>query len=80
MFPDAAVVDDVTPGVTAAYGDTTLADVAYFSLLSGERAILEVSCHCGIQHVLARDQSWTVPWRCCGRENKINAAIASFRI
>jgi hypothetical protein len=37
---DAAVVE--TPA-TAADGDTTIADVAYFDSLSGERAILEVS-------------------------------------
>ena len=37
---DTAVVE--TP-VTAADGDTTIADVVYFDSLSGERAILEVS-------------------------------------
>ncbi len=45
---DAAVVE--TP-VTAADGDTTIADVLCFDSLSGERAILEVSVvHCGIRH------------------------------
>ncbi len=76
---DAAVVE--TP-VTAADGDTTIADVVYFDSLSGERAILEVSVvTVGSDTSLARISraGWTVSRRCCGRENKRNAAIASFR-
>ncbi len=76
---DAAVVE--TP-VTAADGDTTMADVVYFDSLSGERAILEVSVvTVGSDTSLARSraQGRTVLRRCCEHENKRNAAIAPFR-
>ncbi len=75
---DAAVVE--TP-VSAADGDTTIADVVYFDSLSGERAILEVSVvTVGSDTSLARiSRAGLDSVRCCGRENKRNAAIASFR-
>ena len=72
---DAAVVE--TP-VTAADGDTTIADVVYVDSLSGERAILEVSVvTVGSGTSLAR--SSRAGTDSLGSENKRNAAIASFR-